>query len=173
MTLSAPLIYLQGKKAYRKDLGTLRPMGSAIKVAKKLRERLGTELLHIVDLDALKGKKTNYDIYDHLTFIMYVQVEVRPDPKMVGPLLQMGARVVVDLPTKLDLKQYASNKRLIVGKISPRYKGSLDDVFDVYLDGDSQARVSELQRKKRRVLVNTTQNKKSKNVFARIGPPEI
>ncbi len=173
MIMSVPLIYVQGKKAYRKDLGTLRPMGSAIKIAKKLREKLGTELLHIVDLDAIKGKKTNYDIYDHLTFLMYVQVEVRPDPKIVGPLLDMGARVVIELPTKLDLKQYASKKRLLVGKITPKYKGSLDDVFDIYLDGDSHAKVTELQRKKRRVLVNLNQNKKSKNVFARIGPPEI
>jgi hypothetical protein len=173
MTMDAPRIYVQGKKAYRRELGTMRPMGSAIKVAKKLREKLGTELLHIIDLDALKGKRTNYDIYDHLTFVMYIEVEVKPDPKLVGPLLEMGARVVVDLPTKLDLKQYAEKKRLLVGKIAPSYRGSLDGVFDVYLDGDSQARVSELQRKKRRVLVNTTQNKKSKNVFARIGPPEI
>jgi hypothetical protein len=173
MMMDVPLIYVRGKKAYRKDLGTLRPMGSAIKVAKKLKERLGTELLHIVDLDAMGGSRANYDIYDHLTFVMYIQVEVRPDPRMVGPLLEMGARAVIELPTKLNLKQYAGKKRLLVGKISPKYRGSLDDVFDVYLDGESLARVRELQRKKRRVLVNRTQNTKNKKVFARIGPPEI
>jgi uncharacterized protein related to proFAR isomerase len=171
--MSVPLIYIQGKKAYRKDLGTLRPMGSAIKVAKKFRERLGTELLHIVDLDAMKGNRTNYDIYDHLTFAMYIQVEVRPDPKMVGPLLEMGARVVVALPTKLNLKQYADKKRLLVGKIAPRYRGSLEDVFDVYVDGESNAKVGELIRKKRRVIVNLNENRKAKGVFARIGPPDI
>lgn len=173
MILSAPVIYIQGKKAYRKDLGTLRPMGSAIKVAKKLRERLGTELIHIVDLDALKGNKSNYDIYDHLTFIMYIQVEVRPDPKMINPLLDMGARVVIDLPTKLDLKQFAEKKRLLVGRMAPGYKGPIEDVFDIYLDGESEAKVKELMRKKKRVMVNKEQNAKSKNVFARIGAPEI
>jgi uncharacterized protein related to proFAR isomerase len=173
LILSAPRIYIQGKKAYRKDLGTLRPMGSAIKVAKKLRERLGTELLHIIDLDAMKGNKSNYDIYDHLTFIMYIQVEVRPDPKMINPLLDMGARVVIELPTKLDLKQFADKKRLLVGKIAPNYKGSLDDVFDVYLDGESERKLKELQKKKKRVLVNKRQNAKNKKVFARIGSPEI
>ena len=60
MIMEVPIIYLKGKKAYTKRLGTLKPMGSAIKIAKRLKERLGTELVHIVDLDALKGKKTNY-----------------------------------------------------------------------------------------------------------------
>ena len=173
MTMEVPIIYLQGKKAYKKQLGTLKPMGSAIKIAKRLRERLGTELVHIVDLDALNGKKTNYDIYDHLTFIMYVQVEVKPDPDLIKRLLRIDARVVIDLPTKLDLKQFEEKKRLIVGKITPRFKGSLDDVHDVYLDGESPSKVQELLKKKRRVLVNKDQNKKSTKVFARIGPPEL
>jgi hypothetical protein len=173
LIMSAPLIYIQGKKAYRKDLGTLRPMGSAIKVAKKLRERLGTELLHIVDLDALKGNKSNYDIYNHLAFVMYIQVEVRPDAKMIRPLLEMGARVIIELPTKLNLNEFADKKRLIVGKILPSYKGSLDGVFDVYLDGESERKAKELQKKGRRVLVNKSQNAKNKEVFARIGAPEI
>ena len=173
MIMEVPIIYLKGKKAYTKRLGTLKPMGSAIKIAKRLKERLGTELVHIVDLDALKGKKTNYDIYDHLTFSMYVQVEVKPDPKLIKPLLDIDARVVVDLPTKLDLKQFAEKKRLLVGRITPRFRGSLDDVYDVYLDGESPAKLRELIRKKRRVFVNINQNKKSTKVFGRIGPPEL
>ncbi|MCP4646652.1 MAG: hypothetical protein GY852_02810 [bacterium] len=173
MTMEVPILYLQGKKAYTKRLGTLKPMGSAIKIAKRLRERLGTELVHIVDLDALNGKKTNYDIYDHLTFIMYVQVEVKPDPDLIKRLLKIDARVVIELPTKLDLKQFEEKKRLIVGKITPRFKGSLEDVHDVYLDGESPPKVQELLKKKRRVLVNKDQNKKSTKVFARIGPPEL
>jgi uncharacterized protein related to proFAR isomerase len=173
MSMEVPIIYLKGKKAYTKRLGTLKPMGSAIKIAKRLRERLGIELVHIVDLDALNGKRTNFDIYDHLTFIMYVQVEVKPDPKIIKPLLNIDARVVVELPTKLDLTQFEEKKRLIVGKITPRFKGSLDDVFDVYLDGESPSKVQELLKKKRRVFVNKDQNKKSTKVFGRIGPPEL
>ena len=173
MIMEVPIIYLKGKKAYTKRLGTLKPMGSAIKIAKRLQERLGTELVHIVDLDALNGKKTNYDIYDHLTFNMYVQVEVKADPKLIKPLLDIDARVVVELPTKLDLSQFEEKKRLLVGKITPRFKGSLDEVFDVYLDGESPAKVQELLRKKRRVFVNINQNKKSDKVFGRIGPPEL
>ena len=173
MIMEVPIIYLKGKKAYTKRLGTLKPMGSAIKIAKRLRERLGIELVHIVDLDALNGKRTNFDIYDHLTFIMYVQVEVKPDPKLIKPLLNIDARVVVELPTKLDLTQFEEKKRLIVGKITPRFKGSLDDVFDVYLDGESPSKVQELLKKKRRVFVNKDQNKKSTKVFGRIGPPEL
>ena len=173
MIMEVPVIYLKGKKAYTKRLGTLKPMGSAIKIAKRLQERLGTELVHIVDLDALNGKRTNYDVYDHLTFSMYVQVEVKPDPALIKPLLDIDARVVVELPTKVDLKQFAEKKRLLVGKITPRFKGSLDDVYDVYLDGESPPKLQELLRKKRRVFVNIDQNKKSDKVFGRIGPPEL
>ena len=173
MSMDVQIIYLKGKKAYTKRLGTLKPMGSAIKIAKRLRERLGIELVHIVDLDALNGKRTNFDIYDHLTFIMYVQVEVKPDPKLIKPLLNIDARVVIDLPTKTDLTQFEEKKRLIVGKITPRFKGSLDDVFDVYLDGESPSKLQELLKKKRRVFVNKDQNKKSTKVFGRIGPPEL
>ena len=171
--LTVPRIYLKGKTAYKKQLGTLKPMGNAIKIAKRLRERLGIELIHIVDLDALAGKKTNYDIYDHLTFIMYVQVEVKPEPKMIKPLLAVGARAVVDIPTKLDLSQFKEHKRLLVGKITPRSKSSLDEVYDVYLDGESEAKVRELIKKKKRVFVNKDQNKKNTKVFGRIGPPEL
>lgn len=171
--MDVPLIYVKGKKAYRRTMGTLRPMGAAIKVAKRLRETLGAQLIHIVDLDALSGKKSNYDIYDHLTFIMYVQVEVRPDPKLVKPLLDMGVRVVVDLPTKLDLSMFEEKKRLLVGRITPRYRGSLDDVFDVYLDGESGKKVAELIKKKKRVLVNRDENVKSNKVFGRIAPVEM
>ncbi len=171
--LSVPRIYLKGKTAYRKQLGTLKPMGNAIKIAKRLRERIGTELIHIVDLDALKGKKTNYSIYDHLTFIMYVQVEVKPEPKMIKPLLNVGARVVIDMPSKVELKQYEDKKRLLVGRITPRSKCSLEDVYDVYLDGESPLKLKELLKKKKRVFVNKGQNTKNTKVFGRIGPPEI
>ncbi|MBD3389451.1 hypothetical protein GF415_00660 [Candidatus Micrarchaeota archaeon] len=173
MMLEVPLIYLKGKKAYKKKLGTLKPMGSAIKVAKKFKEQLGTELIHVVDLDALQGKKTNYDIYDHLTFSMYVQIEVKPDPKLIKPLLGLNARVVIELPTKLDLKQFEDKKRLLVGKITPRFRGSLEGVYDIYLDGESPAKLRELLKKKKRVFVNKDQNKKSDKVFGRIGHPEL
>jgi len=171
--LNVPRIYVKGKTAYKKQLGTLKPMGNAIKIAKRLRERLGTELIHIVDLDALEGKKTNFDIYDHLTFIMYVQVEVKPDPKLIKPLLKVGARVVVDMPAKLDLSEFEENKRLLVGRITPRSKCNLDEVYDVYLDGDSETKLKDLIKKKRRVFVNKDQNTKNTRVFGRIGPPEL
>ena len=173
VTMEVPMVYLKGKKAYTKRLGTLKPMGSAIKIAKRLRERLGTELIHIVDLDALNGKKTNYDVYDHLTFIMYVQVEVKPDPKLIKPLLDVGARVVLEMPARLDLRQFSEKKRLLVGKITPRSKCKLDDVHDVYLDGESEAKAKELIKAKKRIFVNKGQNKKAKDVFGRIGPPEL
>lgn len=173
MIMEVPLIYLKGKKAYKKQMGSFKPLGSAIKIAKRLKERFGTELIHIVDLDALSGKKTNYDIYDHLTFIMYVQVEVKPDPKLIKPLLDIDARVVVDLPAKIDLTQFAQKKRLLIGRISPKYSGSLDDVFDIYLDGESDGKLKELLKKKKRVFVNGPENKKNTHVFGRISPAEL
>ena len=174
MIMEVPLIYLKGKKAYKKQLGSLKPLGSAIKIAKRLKERFGTELIHVVDLDALAGKKTNYDVYDHLTFIMYVQVEVKPDPKLIKPLLDIDARVVIELPAKgLDLTQFSPKKRLLVGKISPKYSGSVDDVFDVYVDGESEKKLKELIKMKKRVFVNGSQNQKNPQVFGRISPAEL
>ena len=154
-------------------MGTLKPIGSAIKVAKKLKEEYGAQLIHIVDLDAMNGKRVNYDVYDHLTFLMYIEVEVRPEPAMIKPLLDINARVVVPLPSKLDLSQFAEQKRLLVGKMSPRYKGSTDDVYDIYLDGESEETVKELMRKGKRVIVNAEQNKNVKGVFARVAEPQL
>ena len=172
-TMEAPLIYLKGKSAHVMAMGTLKPIGSAIKVAKKLKEEYGAQLIHIVDFDALNGNRVNYDVYDHLTFLMHIEVEVRPEPAMIKPLLDINARVVIPLPTKLDLSQFAEQKRLLVGKMSPRYKGPVDGVFDIYLDGESEETVKELMKKGKRVLVNAEQNKGAKGVFARIAEPQL
>jgi uncharacterized protein related to proFAR isomerase len=172
-TMEAPLIYIKGKRAHIMAMGTLKPIGSAIKVAKKLKEEYGAQLIHIVDLDALNGKRVNYDVYDHLTFLMYIEVEVRPEPAMIKPLLDINARVVIPLPSKLDLSQFGEQRRLIVGKMSPRYKGSVEGVYDIYLDGESEETVKELMKKGKRVLVNAEQNKGVKGVFARIAEPQL
>lgn len=121
----------------------------------------------------MNGKRTNYDIYDHLTFIMYVEVEVRPEPGMIKPLLDVNARVVVPLSSGLDLSKFAEKKRLLIGKITPRYKGSLEDVHDIYLDGESESLVKEMIKSGKRVIVNKGQNKGVENVFGRIYEPDL
>jgi len=77
------------------------------------------------------------------------------------------------MPAKLDLSEFEENKRLLVGRITPRSKCNLDEVYDVYLDGDSETKLKDLIKKKRRVFVNKDQNTKNTKVFGRIGPPEL
>ncbi|MEM4272029.1 MAG: hypothetical protein QXH30_00385 [Candidatus Bilamarchaeaceae archaeon] len=171
--IETPIIYIKGKRAHVMAMGALKPIGSAIKVAKRLKQECGTELIHFVDLDALNGKRVNYDVYDHLTFLMYVEVEVRPEPSMIKPLLEMNARVVVPLPSKIDLSQFAGHRRLLVGKMPPSYKGPVDGVFDIYLDGEAEATAKKLIKMGKRVLVNAAENKGVKGVFARIADPRL
>jgi hypothetical protein len=131
--MDVPLFYVKGKRAFRKELGSLRPLGNAPRLVRSLSDQYS--LFHIIDLDALKGNRTNFDVYDHLTYFTHVQVELKPDPSLIAPLLEMDVRIVLPLPTKLDLSQFSSKKNFLLGKVSPSYEGSFEGLREILLDG--------------------------------------
>lgn len=157
--IRAKLIYLRDKQAFEKD-GVLRLLGKPVTVAKELKTQ-GIDLLHIVDLDALKGLATNFDVYDKLTYIMHVEVECVEDMQLIGKLLEINARVVVTLPArKLDLKNFAGKERLLVGKITSGYAGNAPDVHDVLIEDATLGLADKFSKLKKRVLVYRKDYKK-------------
>src|SRR3990167_2673438 len=128
--LKAKLVYLKDKQFFEK-VGTLRLVGKPIETAKKLKDQ-GFELLHIIDLDAQRGIETNFDVYDKLTYLMHVQVECDRE-EFIERLLGINARVVIILPTKLDLKKFKDKNRLLVGKINIRHNRIFINISLYYL----------------------------------------
>ncbi len=160
--LKAKLIYIKDKQVFEKN-ATLRLVGKPLDVAKKLKEE-GIELLHIIDVDAQKGLETNFDVYDKLTYLINIELECESE-KFVERLLCINARVVIALPTKLNLKKFADKKRLLVGKIEGDYDGSADDVYDLIIENATLASVKKFSKLKKRVLVYKKDYKKEMEIF--------
>lgn len=123
--LKIPYICIKDKTAciYRK--GALTFLGKPIDLAKEWKKE-GIKLIHIVDLDAKLGSSTNFDVYDSLSYQINVQVEGVANEKIIKKLLSIGIRVVIDLPTKIDLIKFKDKKKLLVGRIS-----SVTDISNV------------------------------------------
>jgi len=153
--IKAKLIYIKDKQVFAKENSTLRLIGKPIEIAKKLNKE-GFELLHIIDLDAQKGLETNFDVYDKLTYFLHIQVEIGKESALLEKLLKINARVVVNLPTKFDLKKVAKNKSLLVGKIKNDYKGTKDDedyVQDILIENATLETIKKLSIAGKRILL--------------------
>jgi len=149
--LHIPVIYVKDKQAFSKKGGTLRLIGKPIDIAKKFHKD-GTKLVHFVDLDAMNGNENNMDIYDNLTFILHLEVEGAKSERVLKHLLALNARVVIDLPTKLDLAQFAEKRRLLVGKVKQPGAAS-EAVFDLLYAGESQEEAAALLATDRRIIL--------------------
>jgi hypothetical protein len=149
--MEAPFFYMRGKQAFRKEMGSYRLLGSVPSLVRRHSERY--KLFHIIDLDALKGRKSNFDVYDHLTYLTHVQAEVKEDEEMVSDLLGINVRVVIPLPSKLPLEKYKEKKGFLVGKIKPGFKGSVEKVGDLYLDGKDSALANKLIKRGKRLFL--------------------
>ncbi|MBS3068537.1 hypothetical protein J4450_07560 [Candidatus Micrarchaeota archaeon] len=160
--LKAKLVYLKDKQFFEK-VGTLRLVGKPIETAKKLKDQ-GFELLHIIDLDAQRGIETNFDVYDKLTYLMHVQVECDRE-EFIERLLGINARVVIILPTKLDLKKFKDKNRLLVGKIKNDYTGEISDVYDLIIEDAKQESVKKFSKLGKRILVYAKDFKKEMEKF--------
>ena len=166
--LKAKIIYLKEKQAFSKDDGMMRLLGRPIDIAKKMKEE-GMELLHVIDLDAMAGVETNFDIYNKLTYLMHIEVECGETEKLIEKLLKINARVVVELPTKkLDLKKYKNKERLLVGKIDAGFEGNVEDVYDLIIEDANFDSVKKFSKMKKRILVYRKYCKKEmeKLIFA-------
>jgi hypothetical protein len=171
-TLRIPLVYVKDKQAFEKSGGTLKLLGKITELARKWKKE-GIELIHIVDMDAERGSSANFDIYDQLTYFMHVEVEGAGYDKLMKRLLGVDVRVVVPVPSKIDLKKYAEKKRLIVGKVEKIEggKGAYDDVFDIIYSGASSEELEKLLKTGKRIIVDgELKTKNEKKLFGRILP---
>lgn len=150
--LQAKLLYLKDKQAFTKENGLLRLLGKPIDIAKQWKKD-GIGLLHIIDLDALKGLGTNFDVYDKLSYIMHVEVECGEHPTFIEKLLTINTRVVLSLPSKLDLEKFTDNRRSLVGKISPDFDGSTEQVHDLLIENATLQSVQKFAKSGKRVLI--------------------
>ena len=166
--MRVPFFYMRGKQALRGEGGTYRLIGSAPAIVRKYSGEY--KLFHIIDLDALKGRKSNFDIYDHLTYITHVQAEAKEGRELVEGLLGMNVRAVIPLPSKLPLKEYGGKKGFLVGKVKPGFRGSAEGVGDIYLDGKDPELANRLAREGRRIFVKEGDAEGIKNAFGTLFP---
>ncbi len=166
------LIVLKDKQAFSKGSGPMRLMGKPLEAARRLQER-GFKLLHIVDDDAMKGNPTNMDVYDGLTYFINVQVECAPRSEFVRRLLSLKCRVVLppsDLPGAMDVSSM-KEKKLLVAKIPPGYKGAAQGFHDVLLEEADDAAVERFTKLGMRVIIYAKDAQKvKKDVWGVIVP---
>lgn len=136
-----PLVYMRDKQFYAKHKGVLRLIGNAVEIAKKLSEEY--ELLHIIDLNLNKGSTANSDVYDKLTYFTHIQVECENE-KMAERLLELKARVVLKLPTKLPIERW--NERLLVGIVTG--KEDAEGVHDIILKNPTKEKIEKYKDKR-------------------------
>ena len=161
MTLSVPILYLKDKQAFEKSEGILRLKGNPVDLIKKMKDD-GIKLVHIIDQDAINGLKTNLDVYNALTFVLNIEVEGVKDEKMVEKLLNMGARVVFELPSHFNLKKWKDKIRLLVGKIPENYEGNAEEVYDVIVEKD----IEKFKKLGKRIIVYKKNYEENRDVFA-------
>lgn len=111
--MKTAVFFLKDKQFFKREDGRIKLAGNPIAVAKELRES-GVRLLHIEDADI--RTVGNFDVYDKLTYIINIEVEAPCDERIIKKLLELRARVVVDLPCA-KLEKFKESKKLLVGKI--------------------------------------------------------
>jgi phosphoribosylformimino-5-aminoimidazole carboxamide ribonucleotide (ProFAR) isomerase len=149
--IRAKSLHLKDKQFFELSSdGIMRFIGKPTDVAKKLKDE-GYDMIHILDVDALKGLKTNFDVYNHLTFTINIEVDCGDREDLITHLLTVKSRVIITLPTKLDLKKYKETK-LMVGKIAATFDGDSSAVNDLIVENADDAAVAKFS-KSNRVLV--------------------
>jgi uncharacterized protein related to proFAR isomerase len=163
------VFWIKEKQAFIKENSTLRLIGKPFDIAKKAKDD-GIKIIHIVDLDAQKGLKTNFDVYDKLTYIINIEVEGVKDEEFIKKLLGINARVVIDLPTSLDLEKFKERSSLLVGKVSSNITAKdLENVKDVIIEPYNEKLVELAKNAGKRIIVYNNDYKKMENkeiVFA-------
>ncbi|MFH2106846.1 MAG: HisA/HisF-related TIM barrel protein [Candidatus Micrarchaeota archaeon] len=114
--LKIPVMYVKDKQAFTMRREVLKLIGKPIDLAKKMKED-GVKLIHIIDLDAEKGNTTNFDMYNKITYFLNIEIETNNE-KAIHQLLGIRCRIVVKLPSKLDLGKL--EKRLLVGRVDSK-----------------------------------------------------
>ncbi len=146
-------LIVRDKDAFQEENGILRQTGKPMDVLRNISKDV--KVLHLVDLNAKKGNATNFDLYDRMTYLINIEVEVAPKEELVRKLLAVKARAVLDLPCKLDLKKFIGNEKLLVGKINDETGDERNDsVFDYYVETEDLELVKKIAGdRKKRILV--------------------
>jgi len=129
MVVEIPSFFIKDKQAFD---SSMRFLGKPIDMCKRLKKE-GIKLVHIIDRDALKVMENNFDVYDHLTQFINIDIEIAPKEEWVIKLLTIKARVVIGLPCAADLKKF-KEKKLVVGKIAPDFCDDVSMVHDLIID---------------------------------------
>lgn len=144
-----PSIYIRDKQAFRKEGGILRLIGKPLDYAKEQKEA-GCKLIHIIDLDAIKGLQSNLDVYDNLTYLINVEVECAPQQDIITRLLNLKCRVV--LPLSADILSMRE-KKLLVAKIPAGYSGDAEGFHDIILEDATDEEVARFVKLGKRVII--------------------
>ncbi|MDO8553679.1 MAG: hypothetical protein Q7S22_02640 [Candidatus Micrarchaeota archaeon] len=148
--IKAKLLYLKDKQFFAIVDGARRFLGKPMDVGKKLKKE-GYDLLHIIDEDLKRDSDTNFDAYNSLTYLMNVEVECGDKDKLLIKLLTVKVRIVVKLPTKLDLGKYKESK-LLVGSIDADFDGNVEHVNDLIIESATNESIEKFS-KSNRILV--------------------
>ncbi|MEW6528990.1 MAG: hypothetical protein AB1391_03820 [Candidatus Micrarchaeota archaeon] len=161
---------IRDKTAFAEESGVLKQIGKPIDIINSIAKDI--KLIHVVDLNAKLGNTTNFDLYNHMTYKINIEVEMPPKERIIKKLLDMKARVVLDLPCALNLKKFSENIRLLVGLVKKEERE--ENVFDYYIKTDDVELLKVLTKNKtkKRVLLysNKIGEKEAENagVFALI-----
>ena len=155
--ISGLRMIIRDKLIFTEEQGSIRQLGKPMDILRRLAEE--TKLLHIVDMNALNGNMTNFDVYDHMTYALNIEVECAPREEQVKKLIARGARAVFRLPCALDLSAFGKNRRLLVGKTNGT--DTNDDVFDYYIESEDIKIVEKVCKLKRTIVYSKTLEEKA------------
>ena len=113
-------LFIKDKQFFEMANGTLRYIGNPISFAKRLSSKY--DFIHIVDKDIeLPGNPLkNFDVFDKLTYIINIQVELPKgfrDKGIVNRLYSTKSRVVLPLPSFDDFLAGIENDKLLVALV--------------------------------------------------------
>lgn len=145
-------IYLKDKQIFKKDSGTIRLVGNAVDVIKMLYKRR-VKLIHINDEDLNNKNTTNFDVYNNLTYFINIQVEA-DDEKIIQKLIEVRARIVIKLPTKINLKRFEKDKNLLVGVVNTKFEGDVSQVNDLIIENADYETVKKYHELGKRIIVH-------------------
>lgn len=155
--LKIPLIYIKDKQAFANS-NLLKVIGKPIDVAKELYKE-GYKLIHIIDVDALKGLSTNMDVYDKMTYFVNIQVECGPNMQLVQKLLSVKARIVLEPSVKINLSEL-KEKKLLVAKVKSK-KDDVSTFHDVILNSNDVGLIEHFDKEGKRIILFEKENEKS------------